>query len=117
MYLDPDKVRTLFIDLAGRFPGSKLVCEVVNSRWLSKTLKPILNSKMQRQVGLGKGAVFQFGIKDAHEPESWRPGIQLIDEWSYFDSRHPKLGMLAWLGRSEMMRKTQWTVHYRLGGG
>jgi methyltransferase (TIGR00027 family) len=117
MYLDPDKVRTLFIDLTRRFPGSELVCEVVNSRWLSKSLKPIIHFKMQREAGLGKGAVFQFGIKDGYEPESWSPDIHLVDEWSYFDTMHPKLGGLRLMGRSEMMRKTQWTVHYRLGGG
>jgi len=115
MYLEPDKVRRLFVDLHTRFPGAELVCEVVNSRWLSKFLKPLLNLKMQRQAGLGKGAVFQFGISNSREPESWSPGIRLLDEWSYFDSRHPKLGIIGLMGRSELFRKTQWTVHYRLG--
>jgi O-methyltransferase involved in polyketide biosynthesis len=115
MYLDPEKVQALFRDLARRFPGSELVCEVVNSRWLSKSLKPIIQFKMQREAGLGKDAVFLFGIKDGREPESWSPDIHLVDEWSYFDSRHPKLGVVGWLGRSEMMRRTQWTVHYSLG--
>jgi methyltransferase (TIGR00027 family) len=115
MYLEPERVRTLFGDLARRFPGSELVCEVVNSRWLSKSLQPLLRSKMQSQLGMGAEATFQFGIADSHEPESWYPGIHLLDQWSYFDSQHPKLGMLGVLGRSEFFRRTQWTVHYRLG--
>lgn len=114
-YLDPTKVRALFTDLLTRFPGSEMVCEVVNSRWLSKALKPIVNFKMQREAGIGKDAVFQFGIADSREPESWNSGIQLIDDWSYFDTRHPKLGMVGMMGRFEIFRKTQWTVHYRLG--
>jgi methyltransferase (TIGR00027 family) len=114
-YLDPHKVRALFVDLLARFSGSEMVCEVVNSRWLSKSLKPIVNFKMQREAGIGKGAVFQFGIADSHEPESWSSGIRLIDDWSYFDTRHPKLGLVGMMGRFEMFRKTQWTVHYRLG--
>jgi methyltransferase (TIGR00027 family) len=115
MYLDPDKVRTLFVELIKRFPGSELVCEVVNSRWLSKSMQPLLRSKMQRQLGMGADATFKFGIANGHEPETWSPDIQLLDEWSYFDSRHPKLGMVGLMGHFELFRKTQWTVHYRLG--
>jgi hypothetical protein len=103
------------VDLANRFPSSELVCEVVNSRWLTKTMEPLIRSKMQRQLGIGEDAIFQFGIRDGHEPESWSTGIHLLDEWSYFDSRHPKLGSLGWMGQFELFRKTQWTVHYRLG--
>jgi methyltransferase (TIGR00027 family) len=115
MYLEPEKVQALFVDLSKRFAGSELVCEVINSRWLSKTLKPLLSSKMQRQLGMGPDAMFQFGIADSCEPETWCPGIRFLDEWSYFDSQHPKLGRLGLLGRSELFRRTQWTVHYRLG--
>jgi methyltransferase (TIGR00027 family) len=117
MYLEPERVRALFGDLARRFPGSELVCEVVNSRWLSKWLQPLLRSKMQSQLGMGAEATFRFGITDGYEPESWHPGIRLLDQWSYFDSHHPKLGMLGVLGRSELFRRTQWSVRYRLGDG
>ncbi len=99
MYLEPDRVRRLFVDLARRFPGSELVCEVINSRWLSKSMQPLLRSKMQRQLGMGAEATFRFGIKDGNEPESWHSGIHLLDEWSYFDSHHPKLGALNVMGR------------------
>jgi methyltransferase (TIGR00027 family) len=115
MYLEPARVRSLFVDLANRFIGSELVCEVVNSRWLTKTMEPMIRSKMQRQLGMGKDATFKFGISDGHEPESWGKAIHFLDEWSYFDSKHPKLGLLGVMGRIELFRKTQWTVHYRLG--
>ena len=115
MYLEPDRVRRLFVDLARRFPGSELVCEVINSRWLSKSMQPLLRSKMHRQLGMGAEATFRFGIRDGNEPESWHAGIHLLDEWSYFDSHHPKLGALNVLGRATLFRRTQWTVHYRMG--
>ena len=115
MYLEPARVQALFVDLANRFPGSEMVCEVVNSRWLTKTMEPLIRSKMQRQLGMGEDATFKFGIRDGHEPESWSKGIHFLDEWSYFDSKHPKLGLLGVMGRIELFRKTQWTVHYRLG--
>jgi methyltransferase (TIGR00027 family) len=114
MYLDPDPVKALILKLQFHFPGSELVCEVVNSLWLSKTFKPMVNRKMQRGAGLGKEAEFHFGIPGSRELESWGPGIEFLDEWSYFDSNHPRLGWIGWFKRFELFRKTQWTIHYRL---
>jgi methyltransferase (TIGR00027 family) len=114
MYLEPDRVRDLVVELQRRFSGSELVCEVFNKRWLSKYLKPIMNSKMQGQLKLGKGSEYQFGVADSQEMESWHTGIEFLDEWVYFDSDNPKLGMLKAFRKIELLRKTQWTVHYRL---
>lgn len=114
MYLDPANVKALVLELQSRFPGSELVCEVVNSLWLSKLFKPMVQRKMQRGAGLGKGAVYHFGVPDSRALETWSPGIQFIDEWSYFDSDHPKLGWVGWFRRFKLFRQTQWTVHYRL---
>ncbi len=47
--------------------------------------------------------------------ESWGAGIEYLDEWSYFESGHPRLGALATLGKMKFMREVQYTVHYRLG--
>ena len=69
---------------------------------------------MQKRTYLGKDAVFHFGIKDSREMENWNPGIQLLDDWSYFDSQEDKLGWLRLFKNVELFRKTQWTVHYKL---
>jgi methyltransferase (TIGR00027 family) len=114
MYLEPPKVKALVLELQSRFPGSELVCEVVNSLWLSKFFKPMVQSKMRRGARLGKGAVFTFGVPDGRALEAWNPGIEFLDEWSYFESDHPKLGWIGWFGRFKLFRTTQWTVHYRL---
>jgi methyltransferase (TIGR00027 family) len=114
MYLDPVEVKSLILELQSRFPGAELVCEVVNSLWLSKLFKPMIQRKMQRGAGLGKGAVFNFGIPDGRALEAWNPGIEFLDEWSYFESDHPKLGWIGWFGRFKLFSRTQWTVHYRL---
>jgi len=114
MYLEVGEVKGFVLELQSRFPGSELVCEVVNSRWLSKFLKPLVHRKMQRGAGRGKEAVFRSGISHGREMETWNKGIHFIDEWSYFDSNHPKLGWLRFLRKSELFRKTQWTVHYHL---
>jgi methyltransferase (TIGR00027 family) len=34
MYLEPDQVKSLVLELQDRFPGSELVCEVANRRWM-----------------------------------------------------------------------------------
>lgn len=115
MYLEGDKVKDLVLTLQQRFPGSELVCEVVNERWLKGAAGTMLKFKLQKQAKIGGDASFQFGIPDGRALESWSPGIRFLDEWSYFDSQHPKLGALKWLGRLQLFRMVQWTVHYCLG--
>jgi len=114
MYLDGKDVRSLVLKIQEKFPGSGLLCEVVNSFWLRPLLKKILDYKISHQVHLGKDAMFRSGISDGHELEQWHSGIQFLGEWSYFDSDEKKLGWLRLLKHCELMRKTQWTVHYRL---
>jgi len=114
MYLEKEDVRSLVVKLQSEFPGSELVCEVFNSLWLKKPLKSMMNYKMQRQLHLGKNATFDFGIRDSKEMEEWNEGIQFLDDWSYFDSDEKKLGWLKIFGKIEFIRKTQWTVHYKL---
>jgi O-methyltransferase involved in polyketide biosynthesis len=114
MYLEGRDVRSLVLKLQKMFPGSELVCEVVNSFWLRPWLKKILDFKLQRQVHMGKDATFRSGISDGREMEEWHSGIQFLDEWSYFDSEEKKLGLLRLLRHIGLIRKTQWTVHYRL---
>jgi O-methyltransferase involved in polyketide biosynthesis len=114
MYLDGDDVRSLVVKMQETFPGSELVCEVVNSFWLKSPLKKMLDYKLQREVHMGKDATFRSGIRDGREMEQWHSGIQFLDEWSYFDSDEKKLGWLRLLRHIWLIRKTQWTVHYRL---
>jgi O-methyltransferase involved in polyketide biosynthesis len=114
MYLDGKDVRSLVLAVKRTFPGSELVCEVVNSLWLTPLLKPMLDYKLQRQFHLGKDAMFRSGIRNGREMEEWQAGIQFLDEWSYFDSDEKKLGWLRFLRYFEFIRKTQWTVRYRL---
>ena len=115
MYLEERDVRALVLELQKRFPGSELLCEVFNSRWLSGPWKAMMERKMRRRAGFGEGATFRFGIRDSGELERWGDGIELLDDWSYFDADEKKLGSLRLLRRIDLVRKTQWTVHYRLG--
>ncbi|MFA5065930.1 MAG: class I SAM-dependent methyltransferase [Dehalococcoidia bacterium] len=115
MYLEKKDVRELVLKLQSSFPGSELVCEVVNESVAHGWLKAAMNMRLQRQLHLGRGAMFLSGIRDGREIESWSPGIRLIDEWSYFDSSEKRLGPARFIGAIPWMRRVQWTVHYKLG--
>jgi O-methyltransferase involved in polyketide biosynthesis len=114
MYLEGKDVRSLVLMLQEKFPGSELVCEVANSLWLMPLFRKILEYKLQKQAHLGKNAMFRSGVHNGQEIEQWHNGIRLLDEWSYFDSNEEKLGWLCVLRHIEFIKKTQWTLHYRL---
>jgi methyltransferase (TIGR00027 family) len=114
MYLKEEDVRSLVLRLQSVFPGSELVCEVFNSLWLKKPLDTLVKSKIQRGSHLRSGAMFNSGVRNSREIEGWSKGIELLDEWSYFDSNNKKLGWYKLYGKFELFRKMQWTVHYRL---
>ena len=114
MYLAKNDLRSLVRAIQSTFPGSELVCEVVNELWLRRPLNAMLAYKLQRQVHLGKDAVFRSGLRDGREMEEWQSGIQFLDEWSYFDSENEKLGWMRVFRHIGLVRKTQWTVRYRL---
>jgi O-methyltransferase involved in polyketide biosynthesis len=107
MYLDGNDIRSLVVKLKETFPGSELVCEVVNSRWLRSPLKKILDYKLERQVHLGKDAMFRSGIRGSREMEHWHTGIQFLDDWSYLHSEEKKLGCIKILKHCELIRKIQ----------
>jgi O-methyltransferase involved in polyketide biosynthesis len=115
MYLNKEDVKSLVLKLQSQFPGSELVCEVFNDIWLRKPLRSMVSFKMQKQLFLGKGVVYNFGVRDSKEIEEWDPGIKLLDEWSYFDSSEKKLGWLRLFRGIDLFRKTQYTVYYKLG--
>ncbi|MFA5400939.1 MAG: class I SAM-dependent methyltransferase [Dehalococcoidia bacterium] len=115
MYLEKKDVRELVLKLQSSFPGSELVCEVVNESMVHGWLKGAMNMRMHKQLHVGGGVTFLSGIKDGKEIESWSPGIRLMDEWSYFDSAEKKLGPALFFGKIPGMRRVQWIVHYKLG--
>jgi O-methyltransferase involved in polyketide biosynthesis len=113
MYLDPVKVKELVLKLHSRFPGSELACEVVTEFFTRKPWNRMVAMKLNQQ-GVGKDASFTFGLKNCREMESWHPGIEYLDDWSYFDTRHPRLSWVGTMGKVKFMRNVQYTVHYHL---
>jgi O-methyltransferase involved in polyketide biosynthesis len=114
MYLEAGRVRDLILNLQSRFPGSELVCEVVTALFTRKPWNRMVALKLNQQLGVGKGAAFTFGVRNSRELETWHPGIEYLDDWSYFDTQHPRLGWVGLIGKIKFMRGVQYTVHYRL---
>jgi O-methyltransferase involved in polyketide biosynthesis len=114
MYLDGEKVKELILKMQARFPGSELVCEVVTAIFTRSPWNRMVALKLNTQMGVGKGAAFTFGVRNSRELETWHTGIEYLDDWSYFDTRHPRLGWVGVLGKMKAMRNVQYTVHYRL---
>lgn len=114
MYLNGGMVKALILELQSRFPESELVCEVANALFTKKPWNRLVAMKLHDKFGIAKGASFEFGLRDTREMETWHSGIQFLDDWSYFDTRHPRLGWVGTLGRFRFMREVQLTVHYRL---
>ena len=114
MYLHSEDVKNIVIKLHETFPGSELVCEVVNKFILKTPMKQMTRIKMRRQLHLGKGAYYSSGLSGSREMESWAPGTKYVDDWSYFDEDEKKIGMLRLFRYIPLLRTSQWTVHYRI---
>jgi len=69
---------------------------------------------MQNELHLGKDATYNFGLRDSREMEEWNPGLKILEDWSCFDEPEPKIVILRLFKNIEILRNTQWTVHYRL---
>lgn len=115
MYLRPEDVKGLVLELTRRFPGSELVCEVFNNFWLREPWKTWVNRKMQRRLGFSADAGFQSGVDNERHFETWDPAIHFLDDWAYYDDQEPKLRSLNWMRHVQFLRHMQWTLHYRLG--
>ncbi len=114
MYCQEAEVRALFIELQRALPGCEIVFEMFNRFWMSGWRKPFLKQFLRYQLSFGKEAFLGYGISRSRELEAWKEGFELLNDWSYFDTQHPKIGLLRPLGSIGLFRRTLWTLHYRL---
>lgn len=112
MYLEDDDVRRLFVRLRETFPGCRIVGDVF-SRMTARAAS--------RHPSLKRtGAHIGWGVDDAHDVETWGPGIRLLEEWYFTDDPElAKLGpalllMYRLAGRFKAARLAQRIVYYQL---
>lgn len=114
MYLPGERMKALVLELQRRFPGSDLVCELTNRRWVEGLWGKMAQMKMRGRLKMGSDAQFQFGVDSPDALESWGPGIVFHEMWFYMDEDHPKLGWMRVFRNMKMMRNAQFTVRYTL---
>ena len=114
MYLTEAAVRELFSYIQRELGSAEIVCEVTNSFWVDKMNSAWMKWKFNRQLGMTGGAVFTFGIPDSTYFEGWSRNYKFLDEWTYFDDREKKLGWFNLFSFVRILRKAQWTVHYKI---
>ena len=114
MYLTEPEVRELLENINRELDNAEIVCEVTNRYWVDKMNSPWMKWKFRRQLGMTGGAVFSFGVPDSRYFESWNPKYEFLDEWTYFDDHEKKLGWFNLFSSIGVLRKAQWTVHYRI---
>lgn len=113
MYLPPEGVRGLVTTLCDRYSGAELYAEVAHRRIVAMMKGRYGRGKFRRQFGTSEDIVYQFGLENSREMESWAPGLTFLDDWTYFDeSQMGWMRLFSWL---PLFRWAQWTVHYRLG--
>lgn len=117
MYCKEQDVKNLFASLQEKLNSPEIVFEVFNSKWLKGWRKRIMEFKLKKELKLGEGTTFQFGISDSDAIESWNLGMKLLDDWSYFDSDELNSIPVKLFRRNNSLRKLQWTVHYKLNKG
>jgi O-methyltransferase involved in polyketide biosynthesis len=114
MYLTEPDVKGLFKMIQSDLGLAEIVCEVTNRYWVDKMKSSYMQWKFKRQLGMTGGAVFTFGIPDSRYFEGWSRDYHFLDEWTYFDDREKKLGWFNLFSFIAILRKVQWTVHYKI---
>ena len=114
MYLNETDLKELFQRIQNDLGSGELVCEVTNSYWVNKMNSTWMKWKFRRQLGMTGGAVFSFGIPESRYFEKWNRKYEYLGEWTYFDDNEKKLGWFNLFSSIDILRKAQWTVHYRI---
>lgn len=114
MYLTEVAVKDMFDLIHKKLGSAEIVCEVTNRYWVDKMNSTWMKWKFRRQLGMKGGAVFSFGVPESKYFERWSPKYVFLDEWNYFDDHEKKLGWFNLFSSFEVLRKVQWTVHYKI---
>lgn len=114
MYLSPDELNPWLMRLADDFSGSYLLFETVVEKYTRGFNKKMVEFKLRKEFGVSGDVSYHFGLKQSDDLESLSPHFKLIEDWSYFDENHPKVGLLNLMGKIKSLRYVQWTVFYRI---
>jgi O-methyltransferase involved in polyketide biosynthesis len=78
-FLDERQAKTLFLELAGRFPESEIAFDTMSGLFLK-----IANWTVLGRSGMGSQAVMRWAVRSAREIAKWDDRIRVIDEYPMY---------------------------------
>lgn len=106
-YFDSASVKNLFLFLGEHFPGCELVCD---------GMTPFMIGLHNLKLSVSKlNARLHWGLAHPRDPETWAPGIRLLEAWYYFDRPEPRIERDRWMRHFAPFGKGVGIFHYRLG--
>lgn len=108
-YFNEADVRRLVLAILDRCPGAELLFSAT----------PFIEERLSRlhPALRGKQARVHWGMRRDTIPESWAPGIQLLERWAYFlDETDPRMRPYRWMAWIPWFGKDWRILRYRLGG-
>ena len=115
MYLPQQEVESTFKKLSESFSRSSIVFEVVKKKYTKGIWKKIVEAKMKRALGTEAGSSYQFGVHNSSDIESYGEGIEVVEEWSYFEDEDIKPRILRLFRNMRFVSRTQWTIKAMIG--
>jgi O-methyltransferase involved in polyketide biosynthesis len=88
-YLQEVDVKQIILTIQQRFPQSEIVMEVLGKFMVN-------NTKLTRTVAK-TGAMFQWGVNDCKELESWADGVMMLNQWYFMDYHRERQGYIMFL--------------------
>jgi O-methyltransferase involved in polyketide biosynthesis len=103
-YFSEDQVKPLITALAERFSGGELVFDAFSSFsiWLHNHTHSVLQNM---------GVQLCWSVDKPLELEAW--GLRILEQWTYFDLREPRLGKANLMRYVPLMSKMNTILHYR----
>jgi O-methyltransferase involved in polyketide biosynthesis len=106
-YFRPEAVKPLVREMAARFPQGELVFDAA---------APFISRHHNRTSSVLKRSGTRI-LWDARVPddiEGW--GMQLLDQWYYFDQPEPRLRWFRWILLFPSLKRSTGIFHFRLSG-
>jgi O-methyltransferase involved in polyketide biosynthesis len=106
-YFETAQVKSLILKLRDYFPGSELVCDAHTPFTIWTDNLQLAFSKVDARL--------HWGLKHGKDVESWGTGIQMLEEWFYFDTPEPRMSAYRWMRHIPLLGKSTGIFHYKLG--
>jgi O-methyltransferase involved in polyketide biosynthesis len=107
VYLAPDDVKKLVLQLRDTFPGCELVIDAMSR----------ISLRMHNSGSILKRAntSLKFSLRNAKEMETWGIGIKHLGTWYYFDDIDERTRNIRWMKWIPGLNNINYIVHYQLG--